>query len=128
MIDQMQQPARCRQFPLTWRTAELVPCDRPHETMAGARRIMLAEQPQPCLERGGLGAQPGENSPHGHVMQRPFVDLGRARRRLVADHGVHRVDRPAIRLPVVLQEAAGQPEQRGAGVAFIGEYESRGNR
>ena len=128
LVDQMPQPARCRQFSPTWRAAELVQCDRPHATMAGARRIVLAEQSRPRLQRGGLAAQPGENSPNGHVVQRSFVDRCCHRRRLVADHGVNRADRTSIRLNVVLQEAAGQLEQRGAGVTFIGEYESRGNR
>jgi hypothetical protein len=63
------------------------------------------------------------------VVQKPSLVHGRgARWRLVGPRSTSRTGCFAIGLPVVLHVARGKIEQRRAGVAFIGEYESRDNR
>ncbi len=61
-------------------------------------------------------------------MQRPLVDLLLARRRDVADHAAAGRHGLLIRQPVLLQIVTRQGQQADAGVAPVGQQESRANR
>lgn len=127
--DQMEQLTRLAKNPLALRAAELVRRDGPREAMAGGHRMVLLEQFAACGEGGQLAAQPSEHPPNGAVVQQASLVPGRrAGRVLVNPPPAPWTGRFAIGLPVVLQIAGGKMEEGRTGVAFIGEYESRGNR
>lgn len=128
MVDQMKQSAGCGEFLLTLWAAELVRRDGSHKTMRDVGRIMFTDQLQAHLQGHRLAGQPREGAPDSHGVERSFIDRGRSGGSLITDHATTRPSGLAIRLAVVLHVAAGQFEQRLTGVAFIGEYESRGSR
>ena len=126
--DQMQQLPRATQQLLTLRTAELLRRHGTGKAVAGGGGATLLDQLATLGQRGGLRPQPSQHAPDRAVVQGPFFHGGRPRRRLIADHSVSRAGRLAVGLPVVLQVAAGKVQEGRAGVALIGEYESRDNR
>ena len=127
--NQMEQlPRLAKELP-TLRAAELLRRDGSHKAMAGRMRVALLDRFPARGQGSQLAAQPGEHLPNGAVVQQPSLVPGRgARRTLVDPSSAAWTGRFAIGLPVVLQIAATEMEQGRTGVAFIGEYESRGNR
>ena len=124
----MEQLTRSAQKQLTLSTTELVRRDGPHETMTGRAGIVLLNQPTALGQGGQLAPQPSQHPPDGAVGQRSLVDGRGIHRRLVAPYPSSWTGRFPIGLLVVVNVTGGQEEQRGACVAFVGEYESRGNR
>jgi hypothetical protein len=74
-----------------------------------------------------LAAQPRQHPPHRAVVQRAFLDGQGPRQRLIADGPASPTHGLAIGLPVMLQVAGGEMQERRTGVTLIREYESRGN-
>ncbi len=112
----------------TLRAAELLRGHGTHKAMAGGVRVVFLDQLAAHGQRRYLATQPDQHPPDGAVVQRPFVDLRFARRRLIARDRASRMGRLAIRLAIILQVAEGSLKKCGAGVTLIGEYESRDNR
>ena len=125
----MKQLTRLAKELPTLRTAELVRCYGPHKPMAGRTWVALLDQLAPLGQGRQLATQPSQHPPNGAVVQKPSrIPGGDAGRILVNPRPASGTGRFAISLPVILQIAARKMEQGGTGVAFIGEYESRGNR
>jgi hypothetical protein len=97
--------------------------------MAGRMRVALLDQLTTLGQGRQLASQPSQHPPNRAVVQEPSRVPGRgAGRILVNPRPASRTGRLAIALPVVLQIAGGKMKQGRTGIAFIGEYESRGNR
>ena len=126
--DQMEQLPRATQQLLTLRTAELLRRHGARKAVAGRGGATPLDQLATRGQRGGLHSQPSQHAPDRTVVQGPFFHGGRPRWRPIAGHSVSRAGRLSIGLPIVLQVAAGKVQEGRAGVALIGEYESRGNR
>ena len=124
----MKQLTRLAQKQFTLSTTELVWRDGPHKAMTGRARIVLLNQPTALGQGSQLAPQPSQHSPEGAVSQRSLVDGRGIHQRLVAPYPSSWTGRFPIGLLVVLNVTGGQREQCRAGVAFVGEYESRGNR
>lgn len=124
----MEQLASVTEQPLTLRTAEFLRRDGADEAVAGGGGVLPLDQLAAEGQRSTLRAQPGEHAPEGAVVKGSTFFRSRAGLLPIEDGETSRTDRLAIRTPVVLQVADGQMQQGWAGVALIGEYESRGNR
>jgi len=98
------------------------------EAMGGRGRIMLIEQLAARLQGDDLAAQPGEHTPDGRMMERPFVDGLRSAGRFIAQAHAVRLHGLAVGLAIVFQILLGELKRTWSGVAFIGENESRGSR
>jgi hypothetical protein len=125
----MDQLTRLVKDLLALRAAELVRRDGPHEAMASRRRVVLLDSLAAFGQGNQLAAQPSQHPPNRAVVQQAALVPGRrAGWTLVNPPPAPRTGRFAIGLPVVFQIAGGKMEEGRTGVAFIGEYESRGNR
>lgn len=129
--DQMEQLTGGAQSLLALRAAELLRRHGAQEAVAGRTGVVLLDLLTAHRQGGGLRSQPGQKTPdRGVVQAQVVVDIvvRRTWRRLIFGPLPSRFGRLAVGLPVVLDVAAGQMEKSRAGVAFIGEYESRDNR
>jgi hypothetical protein len=125
----MEQLARLAKKPLTLRTVELLRRHGPRKAMAGRIRAALPDQPTALGQGRQLASQPAQHPPNGAMVQEPACLAGRNIWRILVDpRPASRTGRFAIGLPIVLQIAGGKMKQGRAGVALIGEYESRGNQ
>ena len=124
----MQQLPRAAEQSLALRAAELVRRHGADKTVAGGAGVTLLDLLTADSQRRGLRPHPRHHAPDRAVVQGSFLHDGRPRRRPIADHSVLRAGRLAIGLLVVFQVTAGKVQESRAGVALIGEYESRDNR
>ena len=127
--DKMEQLPRLAKKPLPLRTAELVRRHGPRKAMAGRIRAVWLDQPTTLGQGRQLASQPAQHPPDGAMVQKPARFPGGSMRWISVDPPpASRAGRLTIGLPVVLQVAGAKMNQGRAGVALIGEYESRDNR
>ena len=128
MINQMKQLTGGFQILLAARTAVLVWRDGSHETVERRLRIVLSPQPQPHSQRDDLRSEPEDPTMQGARPQHSVADRELPLGRDVTHRDAAGFHRSRVRLPIILQIGFGERQETCAGVAFIGEYESRGNR
>ena len=113
---------------LALRAAELLRGHGADEAVAGRARLALLDLLPAQGQRGGLRPQPSHKAPDRTMVQAPFFIDGRFRRLLIAGGPPSGAGCLAVGLLVVFGVGGGQMEKGRAGVALIGEYESRDNR
>lgn len=126
--NQIKQLPRTLQHLFTLRAAELVRRHGADKAVTSRTGVVLLDLLAALGQRGAKRSQPSQHAPDSAVVQRPFVDGRRFRRRVVAGHSSCRADRLTVGLPVILQVAAGKVQEGSAGVTLIRKYESRDNR
>src|SRR5208282_4925467 len=84
--NQMQQSPRAAEQLLALRAAELVRRHGANEAVAGGAGVMLLDLLAALGQRGAKRSQPGQHAPDRSMMQGPFVDSGRLRRRVITSH------------------------------------------
>lgn len=124
----MHQLPRAAQQLLTLRAAELVRRHGADEAVAGRAGIALLDLLPPLGQCGALRPQPTQHAPDRAVVQTTLIGGGRSRRRLITGSLPYGDGRLTVGLSVVLHVAGRLMEKRRAGIALVGEYESRDNR
>ena len=127
-VIQVQQTAGYAQDLPTLPATVFPRADGAQKAVPSEEGIVLAQQLQPCPQRGGLSAQEEQEPPERGAVERSFVDLLLSRRRDVAPGSAARCHDLLIGEVVPFQVNMRQGEEAEAGVAPVGQQESRADR
>lgn len=127
-VDQVQQTASCGEKIATLGAAVFVRGDGAREAVQVVGRIVLVEQRQSQLQRGGLRTEPRQDLPERRQMQRAEGAFRRAGGRFIPGGQAAGTDRLTIGLRVAFEVDSREFQQTRRGEAFVGQYENRGNR